>query len=163
MRLCNLRASYTYVRSLTTSSTFRQPTHNNKQSAATMVGKDPIKQDNHSVGGVSSSSPENDAAVAAKIRRLQNPADSDDQHNFGQPLVPQIDASGKQRSKFLTDCKKEHKASLDCIMDNYEDRGVCQPFFDSYKECRKEEQKRRLERNARMSGGGEDGGACTIM
>ena len=122
-----------------------------------------IKQDNHSVGGVSSSSPENDAATAAKIRQLQNPADSDDQHNFGQPLVPQIDASGKQRSKFLTDCKKEHKASLDCIMDNYEDRGVCQPFFDSYKECRKEEQKRRLERNARMSGGGEDGGACTIM
>ena len=136
-------------------------------SAATM-GKDEdstnkIKQDNHSVGGVSSSSPENDAATAAKIRQLQNPADSDDQHNFGQPLVPQIDASGKQRSKFLTDCKKEHKASLDCIMDNYEDRGVCQPFFDFYKECRKEEQKRRLERNARMSGGGEDGGACTIM
>ena len=128
------------------------------------MGKDEaskIKQDGHSVGGVSSSSPENDAATAAKIRQLQNPGE--DQHNYGQPLVPDVDHTGKQRSKFVTDCKKEHKASLDCIMDNYEDRAVCQPFFDTYKACRKEEQKRRLEMNARMSGGGEDGGACTIM
>ena len=109
----------------------------------------------------SSSENETEAETRAHIHNLQNPEPNE--HVFGQPLVPQLDATGKQRSKFLTDCKREHKASLDCIMDNYEDRGVCQPMFEAYKACRKEEQKRRLEENARMSGGGDGGGGCSIM
>ena len=59
---------------------------------------------------------QNDPAIAAKIYRDTNP--EPDQHNYGQPIVPDIDDYGKQRSKFVTDCKKEQQASLQCIMDN---------------------------------------------
>jgi CHCH domain len=52
-------------------------------------------------------------------------------------------------SKFQTDCSKEHAASLSCIVDNLADKKVCQPFFEAYKACRKEENKRRLEANAK--------------
>ena len=102
----------------------------------------------------------NDPAIAAKIYRDTNP--EPDQHNYGQPIVPDIDDYGKQRSKFVTDCKKEQQASLQCIMDNYENKGVCNPFYDAYKTCRKAEHDRRLEENYRMSGGGNEG-ACCIM
>ena len=70
-------------------------------------------------------------------------------HNNGQPLQPNLDHRGKQRSKFLTNCKEQHAASLQCIQDNYDDRSVCQPFFDAYKKCRKEERERHLEENAK--------------
>jgi hypothetical protein len=68
-----------------------------------------------------------------------------DEHNLGQPLRPNLDESGKQRSKFLTDCRQEHAASLKCIEDNYTNRDVCQPFFEAYKKCRRDEKKRKLE------------------
>ena len=65
---------------------------------------------------------------------------------------PPAPPSAKQAyTKFRTDCQREHQASLACITDNYGNRDVCQPFFDNYKECRKEEQKRRLEENAKRS------------
>jgi hypothetical protein len=51
-------------------------------------------------------------------------------------------------SKFATDCKKEHAASLNCIQDNYDNKDVaCQPFFEAYKACRAGERERRLEAN----------------
>jgi len=96
-------------------------------------------------------SPEEDAAIRAKIERDTNPAP--DQHNEGQPLRRQEDDRGEQRSKFFTDCKTQHAASLRCIEDNYENREVCQKFFDDYKACRRQERERRLEKNYIMSGG----------
>lgn len=89
----------------------------------------------------------NTAQVNAKIDQDSNP--EPDQHNGGQPIRAQIDAHGKQRTKFVTDCTVQHRASLACIEDNYLDRKeVCQPFFDSYRACRREERERRLEANA---------------
>jgi hypothetical protein len=55
-------------------------------------------------------------------------------------------------TKFRTDCKQEHAASLNCIHENYQNKNVCQPFFDSYKECRKAENERRLVENSQRGG-----------
>lgn len=93
-----------------------------------------------------------EAAIRAKIHKDANP--EPDQHVYGQPLRPEIDDRGQQRSKHYTDCKKEHSASLRCIEENYEKRELCQKFFDDYKKCRKEERERRLEENAKKTGGG---------
>ena len=65
--------------------------------------------------------------------------------------MPPEEASKEKYTKFQTDCKKEHQDSLACITDNYGNRDVCQPFFDAYKECRKEEHKRKLQENAKRS------------
>lgn len=70
-------------------------------------------------------------------------------HNAGQPLQANLDSHGKQRSKFLTNCKEEHAASLQCIQDHYDDRATCQPYFDAYKKCRKQEREAHLEQNAK--------------
>eukprot|EP00525_Craspedostauros_australis_P004438 CAMPEP_0198115878 /NCGR_PEP_ID=MMETSP1442-20131203/7919_1 /TAXON_ID= /ORGANISM="Craspedostauros australis, Strain CCMP3328" /LENGTH=172 /DNA_ID=CAMNT_0043773475 /DNA_START=76 /DNA_END=594 /DNA_ORIENTATION=- len=51
---------------------------------------------------------------------------------------------------FMTDCKKQHAASLQCIERNYDNRGACQPLFQAYKDCRKAENERRHERNAAL-------------
>lgn len=82
-----------------------------------------------------------------KVESQLNP--EPERHNAGQPLQANLDSHGKQRSKFLTNCKKEHAASLNCIHENYDDRAACQPFFDAYKKCRKAERERHLEENAK--------------
>lgn len=56
-------------------------------------------------------------------------------------------------TKFYTDCQSEHSASLECSITNYENKHVvCQPFFDAYKECRREEQKRRRDEMLKKMG-----------
>jgi hypothetical protein len=52
-------------------------------------------------------------------------------------------------SKQQTDCRQQQAESLHCIQENYETKNVCQPFFDAYKQCRKEENDRRLEANSK--------------
>ena len=100
-----------------------------------------------------------DANIAAQVERQSNIGDPD-QHNNGQPVRQNLDVTGHQRSKFITACAKEHKNSLECINENYERREVCQPFFDAYKVCRKAEHERKMEENARLSGG--NGESCII-
>mmetsp|Transcript_5135 Transcript_5135/g.7841 ORF Transcript_5135/g.7841 Transcript_5135/m.7841 type:complete len:112 (-) Transcript_5135:141-476(-) len=100
-----------------------------------------------------------DANIAAKVEAESNPMDPN-QHNEGQPIRQNLDLAGHQRSKFMTACAKEHRNSLQCIEDNYERKDLCQPFFDVYKECRREEHKQKLEENARLSGG--SGETCVI-
>jgi len=60
------------------------------------------------------------------------------------------EASTKTSStKLNTDCRQQHAASLHCIQEHYEDKNACLPFFEAYKQCRAEENKRRLEANAK--------------
>ena len=87
----------------------------------------------------------NSAEVNNKIVQDSNP--EPDQHNLGQPIRSSLDSEGKQRSKFATDCSIQHRASLECIEDNYVNRDVCQPFFDAYITCRRDERERRLAKN----------------
>jgi hypothetical protein len=54
-------------------------------------------------------------------------------------------------SKQQTDCRPQQSESLACIQENYETKHVCQPFFDAYKLCRKEEHARILEENSKKS------------
>jgi hypothetical protein len=72
-------------------------------------------------------------------------------------VVPDSNASRVQGgstppSKYHTDCQKEHDESLQCIYDNYNDKSVCQPFFDAYKACSKEERERQRAANAKRYG-----------
>jgi hypothetical protein len=76
-------------------------------------------------------------------------------HNEGQPKQAPHASKSSTTAKFLTNCAEEHAASLKCIEQNYHKRSACQPFFDNYKQCRKDENARRLEANA---GKGGDGG-----
>jgi glutamine synthetase len=89
------------------------------------------------------------SSINAKIEKDANP--EPDQHNAGQPIRPDLDEDGKQRTKFVTDCAQQHRESLSCIEDHYDQKAVCQPFFDNYISCRREERKRRLEQNAKKS------------
>ena len=99
--------------------------------------------------------------VAAKIERDANP--EPDQHNGGQPLRQQLNSRGDQQSKLVTGCSIQHRESLQCIEQNYENKAVCQPFFDAYKQCRHDEHKRRLEENERLSReGNADTATCII-
>lgn len=103
-------------------------------------------------------------SIAAAVDSRHNAfADDSTVHNKGQPTDEKsIDRrTGNQKSKFTTDCKQQHSNSLACIEDNYENKNVCQPFFDAYKKCRYEEHQRKLEMNAKMTGGGGDDG-CVI-
>ena len=81
-------------------------------------------------------------------------------HNYGQPKeAPYAKAGSKngersdptaKKAQHHTDCQKQHMESLQCIEQNYDNRGVCQPFFNAYRECRREENERiRQERAAR--------------
>jgi CHCH domain len=74
---------------------------------------------------------------------------SPNQHNSGQPLRKQLNQFGKQHSKFQTDCAVEHRESLACIEENYDNKKVCQDFFDRYRSCRREERERKLAENAK--------------
>jgi hypothetical protein len=103
-------------------------------------------------------------AIASQIESKHNTfANDPSAHNLGQPINENnIDAkTGNHKSKFTTDCKVQHSNSLNCIEENYENKGVCEPFFEAYKKCRREEHQRKLEMNAKMSGGGESDG-CII-
>ncbi len=70
-----------------------------------------------------------DSKIAAQVESKTNPFEEGTQHNEGQPIRRNNDEFGNQRSKFLTDCKKEHGNSLQCIEENYDRRELCQPFF----------------------------------
>jgi|Transcript_3434 hypothetical protein len=95
----------------------------------------------------SESESEESKQIRAKIYKDANP--EPDQHNGGQPLIRTTDKRGIQRSKFYTDCAKEHKESLACIEANYTNKELCQNFFDNYKSCRRLERERRLAENAK--------------
>merc|ERR1712071_701983 len=104
---------------------------------------------------------EKNPEIAAQIEHNASP--EPDQHNEGQPIRQQLNDRGQQMSKMFTDCQIQQRESLKCIEENYTNKGVCQPFFDAYKQCRHEEHKKRLEENLRLSGGdnANDSG-CTI-
>ena len=55
------------------------------------------------------------------------------------------------QTKFFTDCQKEYLASINCRLEHHDHKltNICQPLFDNYKACRVEENKRRLEENAK--------------
>ena len=89
-------------------------------------------------------------------------------HNYGQPkaapyaaavaAASQGDSDGQSFTggiaQHYTDCQKQHMDSLHCIEQNYNERAVCQPFFNAYRECRQKENERRKAENASKSGGG---------
>lgn len=93
------------------------------------------------------------AADYHRTEQESNPfADTENQHKSGQPVIPNLDEHGKQRTKFATDCTAQHRASLACIEDNYTTKETdCQRFFQDYKQCRREERERRLEGNSKRS------------
>mmetsp|Transcript_26539 Transcript_26539/g.40172 ORF Transcript_26539/g.40172 Transcript_26539/m.40172 type:complete len:118 (-) Transcript_26539:1111-1464(-) len=104
----------------------------------------------------SDSSPDNKKQQVSDYRRTEqeaNPfAGTENQHKSGQPIIPNLDEDGKQRTKFATDCSVQHRASLACIEDNYTTKETkCQQFFQAYKQCRREERERRLEANSKRS------------
>jgi hypothetical protein len=100
------------------------------------------------------------AKIAAQIDAKNQP---DGQHNEGQPIRENLDEkTGHQRSKFVTDCAEQHRASLACIEENYERKDLCQPFFEAYKTCRKQEHQKKMEENSRLSGGDGSVGGCVI-
>lgn len=88
-------------------------------------------------------------AVQQKSHASPEPVPEEGAHNAGQPLQANLDPHGKQRSKFFTNCKKEHAASLQCIHDHYDNRALCEPYFQAYKKCRQKEREQHLEQNAK--------------
>jgi len=97
-----------------------------------------------------SSDSNNSEATKQKIHRDLNER-TGLEHNYGQPKkAPHagFDHPGGTTAKFLTNCAKEHADSLQCIERNYQNRSACNPFFQAYKACRKEENDKRLEANA---------------
>jgi len=62
------------------------------------------------------------------------------------------DIRNKSASKLSTDCRKEQRASLACIEENYTNKNeACAVHFETYKACRRKEHERKLEANARAS------------
>jgi hypothetical protein len=51
--------------------------------------------------------------------------------------------------QFATDCSLEYGRSLECIQENYANKEACQPFYDNYKACRRDERERVLAENAK--------------
>lgn len=92
--------------------------------------------------------------VKEKISQDINPG-AGLKHNKGKPKKAPYAKQESTTARFLTNCASEHKESLQCIERNYNNRSVCQPFFDAYKECRAEENEKRREAN---SGGSESKG-----
>ncbi|KAL7471793.1 hypothetical protein ACHAXS_012104 [Conticribra weissflogii] len=98
--------------------------------------------------------------IGIALERQSNPSTEDSRsHNFGQPMTAPHSLPAEEsdetmnKSKFVTDCRVHHRASLQCIEENYENRQhACASFFDAYKQCRKEEHERKLEANAKRSG-----------
>lgn len=94
----------------------------------------------------------NGEEVKRKIQRDINPG-SGLKHNHGQPKRAPYASKDSSTAKFLTNCATEHSESLKCIERNYNNRAACQSFFDAYKECRKDENEKRKEKNSQNSGG----------
>jgi cytochrome c oxidase assembly protein subunit 23 len=111
------------------------------------MGNASIKSDSRLV--IKDTKKETQKASSPVQNASPEPVPEEGAHNAGQPLQANLDPHGKQRSKFLTNCKKEHAASLQCINDNYDDRAKCEEFFIAYKKCRKEEREQHLEQNAK--------------
>lgn len=63
--------------------------------------------------------------------------------------ISSYDSRGVEASKFHTSCGREHSASLKCISQNYEAKALCQPYFDAYKKCKREEHQKLLEERGR--------------
>mmetsp|Transcript_7612 Transcript_7612/g.11048 ORF Transcript_7612/g.11048 Transcript_7612/m.11048 type:complete len:135 (-) Transcript_7612:113-517(-) len=85
-------------------------------------------------------------------------------HNFGQPIRPPHKKAATETekkseksgaSKLKTDCRVQQRASLKCIEENYENKDqACAEFFEAYKQCRRDEHQKKLDANAKSSGGG---------
>ncbi len=85
-------------------------------------------------------------------------------HNFGQPIRPPHKKAANETekknektgaSKLKTDCRVQQRASLKCIEENYENKDqACAEFFEAYKQCRRDEHQKKLDANAKSSGGG---------
>ncbi len=117
--------------------------------------------------GISEIDPTAGRAVREKIHRDLNPGggpaegeESDGGHNRGQPRPPPHakeggSSAGSSAATFLTACAKEHSDSLQCIERNYQNRSACEPFFQAYKDCRREENEAR---KAKAAGGGNGTG-----
>jgi hypothetical protein len=80
--------------------------------------------------------------------------------NFGQPMMPPQKKGGNETennnvSKLMTDCRVQQRASLKCIEENYQNKNqACAEYFEAYKKCRRVEHQRKLDENAKRSGGG---------
>mmetsp|Transcript_24105 Transcript_24105/g.51112 ORF Transcript_24105/g.51112 Transcript_24105/m.51112 type:complete len:146 (+) Transcript_24105:124-561(+) len=122
------------------------------------------ENDSHNIApssamGPSATSATNAVAIATQIESRANPSPQDAaSHNYGQPLRSATTSSPsghdeKSASQHVTDCRKQQRASLACIEENYLNKNeACADFFAAYKMCRKEEHERKLEANARASG-----------
>ena len=112
-----------------------------------------------------------DHRVAAMVESRASPSEEDArEHNFGQPVrPPHVGESQEEnsdqgpdkrgaKSKLITDCRVQHRASLKCIEENYENKQqACADFFEAYKQCRRDEHERKLQNNAKNSGGQRHG------
>ena len=93
---------------------------------------------------------DNSSEVKEKIARDLNER-AGLKHNYGQPKRAPHAAQDHTAAKFLTSCSEEHSNSLKCIERNYQNRSACEPFFQAYKTCRKEENRKRLEENEKKA------------
>lgn len=116
----------------------------------------PTPADQATVGSVVSTN-KSQSNAAVKHNEEERP------HNFGQPIRPphkQVNEADKKTeksgaSKLKTDCRVQQRASLRCIEENYENKDqACAKYFEAYKKCRREEHQRKLDENAKLSGGG---------
>ena len=99
---------------------------------------------------------EHDNEAKARVHRDLNER-AELTHNYGQPKrAPYAtqEHHGHTTAKFLTNCSKEHMDSLQCIERNYQNRSACEPFFQAYKACRKEENQQRLDENEKKAQNG---------
>ena len=72
--------------------------------------------------------------------------------NRNRKITTDDDKRNKSASKLSTDCRKEQRASLACIEENYTNKNeACAVHFETYKACRRKEHERKLEANARAS------------
>ena len=73
-------------------------------------------------------------------------------NNSDRKTTSDEDIRNKSASKLSTDCRKEQRASLACIEENYTNKNeACAVHFETYKACRRKEHERKLEANARAS------------
>jgi hypothetical protein len=93
----------------------------------------------------------NGEEIKKKIQRDLNPG-SGLSHNKGRPKKAPYAANDSSAATFVTNCAAEHKESLQCIERNYSNRSECQPFFDTYKQCRAGENEKRKAANAGPEG-----------
>merc|ERR1711957_627622 len=89
----------------------------------------------HAKSNPNNTSDRNAPPPASSLQSSSITPDETHTHNTGQPLHRQEDSYGYQRSKLSGECDVQQRASLACIDKNYENKGVCQPFFESYKAC----------------------------